>query len=181
MTAIVQATLPPIPSATLLYPAAVACGDRGSAAKLRHILEKNHLRQNDGMVYLQLPRNFNVGSNANMALGLALENGSNLRHLVQRPLPREYFHGPLIDDVYPPSTVVSEAYRDGDTLVVSLAAAKASRLTLRNVSGIREIRGLSADQWIYEKNILHIKTPGFITIHIVFTENSQGGAEVLTQ
>jgi hypothetical protein len=157
---IVQATLPPIPTAAFLYPAATACGDPESASKLRTMLEKRFLSQRDGMAFLKIPHRFNIGSNANMALGLALENGSNMRHLVQRPLPRDYFDGPLVSGVSPPEVAVTQAYRDGEELVVELLGRGAVELTLENVSQVSRVGGLDPGSWRFADGVLHVELGG---------------------
>ncbi|MCP4675746.1 MAG: hypothetical protein GY854_09620 [Deltaproteobacteria bacterium] len=165
--AIVQATLPPIPAATFLYPAASACNDKESAARLRQEIEKRFLKTRHGMAFLKIPHRFNIGSNANMALGLALENGSNMRHLVQRPLPRDYLEGPLITDARPDTVVVGQAFREDRDLVVEFASLGPSDFALKNVPGIRSVEGIPAGDWSYKDGVLHIEASGRHQIRIV--------------
>ncbi|MCP4600020.1 MAG: hypothetical protein GY847_05685 [Proteobacteria bacterium] len=167
LTAIVQSSLPPIPTGTFLYPAASACNDPETAVHLREVIEKRYLTQNAGLVFLKIPHKFNIGSNANMALGLALENGSNMRHFVQRPLPREYFKGPLIEDVWPDSVVILQAYREKQNLFVELGTPEPAEIVLKNVPAIKEIVGLPKETWSYKDNILHIKNSGRYKFRIV--------------
>ncbi len=167
LSAIVHATLPGIPTATFLYPAAVACGDIGSAVKLRHEIEKRFLRQRGGMVFLKVPHRYQIGCNANMALGLALENGSNMRHFVQRPLPRKYFKGPLVEDVRPDNAVILQAYREKNDLMVEFSSTSPVSLVLKNVPAIRKVEGLNTDAWTYENNTLHISKKGQRLLRII--------------
>jgi hypothetical protein len=136
-------------------------------SKLREMLESRFMRKTGDAYYLQLPHKFNLGSNANMALGLALENGSNMRHFVQRPIPRDYFQGPLLEDVSPPTTVVYQAYREGTDLILEVESSKPHDLILKNVTAIKKLEGLDRKSWNLEDKVLHIATPGRHLLRIV--------------
>jgi hypothetical protein len=78
---------------------------------------------------------WSIGSTANYLLGLSVQSGSDLRSIVQRPLPRGFFNGPLVADVNPCTAAVHQAYvitigddsdpTDAATAAATAAAAKA--------------------------------------------------------
>ena len=160
LSAIVQRALPIVPTSAFLYPAAIACGDVHSAKRLRGMIEKRYITQKGGKVFLTFPHKFGMVSNANMILGLALEEGSNMRHLVQRPLPRDYFAGPLIEEVTPDDAVVLQAYRDKEHLIVELASFGPADIVLGNVSAVTNVEGIEREEWRFQNGTLHIKSRG---------------------
>lgn len=167
LSAIVKSTVPPIPAATFLYPAASACGDLAAAHGLREMIERRFLVRRNARVFLEVPHEFNIGANANMALGLALENGSNMRHFVQRQPPPEYFEGALIEDVSPADAAVFQAYRDGADLLVELESPGAVTLTLKNARAIERVEGLARNSWQYSGGELKMKIRGRKNLRIV--------------
>jgi len=88
-------------------------------------------------------------------LGELLGHGSNLRHLVQRPPPRDYFKGPLVTELIPPETSVYQAYRRDYKLVVEIESPGPVQLRLTNVFSVRSVTGLNvATDWRFEKGVL---------------------------
>jgi linalool dehydratase/isomerase-like protein len=156
----VQQILAPAPTASFLYAAAAACDDKPTAARLRKLLNRQYRIEDNGRIFLGLDKKVQIGSTGNMALGLAYESGSNMRHLVQRPLPRSYLKGPLIEEVLPETANVYQAYRDGRKLVVEIGHKGETTLRFRNVARVRKVEGLDKDKWRYEDGLLHVQLDG---------------------
>ena len=152
----------PLPAvASFLYPAAVACGDAVRAAQLHDWMARYYVTHADGATFLNCPAEYRIGSTANVAIGELLRHGSNLRHLVQRPPPRSYFNGPLVTELIPPDTRVSQAYRRGDNLIVEIESSGPVQLRLANVSAIRSVTGIPATaDWRFEKGLLMLPGQG---------------------
>jgi hypothetical protein len=168
---IVHTIVPEIPTATFLYAAAAAVGDRETAGRLRAMIEDRLLAFGGGTVSFRAGPQFAIGSMANFALGLALENGSSMRWLVRRPLPRDWFAGPLVDDVQPDAAAVYEARREGRDLVVDVAGDAAPvRLVLRNVPSVRAVAGAAEGTWRWEEPTLVLTEPGRRVLRIVVGE-----------
>ena len=149
----------PLPaSASFLYPAAAACGDSNHAGLLRDWLQRRYATNVNGATFLNCSPEHRIGVTANMTLGELLTHGSNLRHLVQRPLPRQYFQGPLITELAPPDTRVYQAFRRGQDLIVECDAPGPVRLGLTNVSGLQSVEGASG--WQFEKGVLTLPGQG---------------------
>ncbi len=163
----VQALLPHQPASTGLYSAAVVCNDPVTAARLRELIERKYAVRKNGMFYLEMQHKYEIGATASMAMGVSTENGSNLRHMVFRPLPRSYFSGPLLDEVHPEETAVYQAYQDGSDLVIEVDEKGPVDLLLKNVASIRKIEGLPRGSWHYKENSLHIKGKGRRRFRIV--------------
>ena len=113
--------VPPEATAAFLAAAARACGDAATAGRLEAWLDARFRKAADGRMWLDTPREWRTGVSANRFLALAQANGSELRALMRRPLPRSYFDGVLLDTVIPADTPVYQAYREADgTLTVEL-------------------------------------------------------------
>ena len=154
-------TLPLPAVASFLYPAAVACGDAAHAEQLHDWMARYYLTNAGGATFLNCKAEYRVGSTANVAIGELLRHGSNLRHLVQRPLPRSYFDGPLVTELMPPDTSVSQAYRRGNSLVVEVESSGPVQLRLANVSAVRSVTGIPAtEHWSFEKGLLTLPGQG---------------------
>lgn len=133
--------------ASFLAPAARACGDTETATRLEAWLDAGFRRTENGKTWLATDPEWQIGVTANRAISAALENGSDLRGLVQRPLPREWFTGPLVARVDPPEATVYAARRDGGDLVVSLdGGGRTVTLELANVDLIRAVEGVPAER-----------------------------------
>jgi hypothetical protein len=156
----------PLPAAvSFLYPAAVACGDAARAAQLYDWMSQNFLTNAAGATFLNCPAEYRIGCTANFAIGQLLRHGSNLRHLVQRPLPRAYFDGPLVTELIPSDTRVSQAYRREGKLIVEIDSPGPVQLRLANVPAVRAVAGMPAKAgWRFEGGLL--KLPGQGSRHL---------------
>lgn len=148
----------PLPATiSFLAPAARACGDPVTAEILDAWLDRKVRKTQSGGAFVEVDPEWQIGVTANRALSLALAKGSDLRQLVQNPLPREYFRGPLLLNVHPASASVLQAYRQGDMLVLELDGHGSDvSLRLANVATISTIEGLSPERWRFEDGMLHI-------------------------
>jgi hypothetical protein len=72
------ANVPPVTVVSLLAAAARACGDEETAVRLEHIADRSLVRKN-GMLYLDVGREWRIGATATRIIALALANGSNFR------------------------------------------------------------------------------------------------------
>ena len=72
--------VPPITVATFLAAAARACGDPATAERLERIASRAIARR-DGMLYLDVGRDWRIGSTANFIISLAYANGSSFRQM----------------------------------------------------------------------------------------------------
>jgi len=126
--------VPPAASAGFLAAAARACGDRETAGVLETWLDGHFRKAEGGRVWLETQREWRIGVTANRALALAQAHGSDLRALVLRPLPRDYFHGLLLESVEPSDTPVFQAYRtrEGALVVEFDGQGKAVALKVKN-------------------------------------------------
>jgi hypothetical protein len=132
--------------ASFLAPAARACGDAETAARLEAWLDAGFRRTENGQTWLATNPEWQIGVTANRALSAALENGSDLRALVQRPLPRDWFAGPLIARVEPPEATVYAARRVDDTLIVDVdGGGQTVTVELANVVRINAVVGIPAE------------------------------------
>ena len=75
------ADVPPVASASFLAAAARACDDPATADRLEAILAPRLVRRN-GEVYLDVGREWRVGSTANWIISRAEANGARFRDLV---------------------------------------------------------------------------------------------------
>ena len=71
---------PPVTVATFLAAAARACDDPDTAGRLERIASRSLVRR-DGMLYLDVGRDWRIGSTANLVISLAYANGSSFRRL----------------------------------------------------------------------------------------------------
>ena len=126
--------VPPAASAGFLAAAARACGDDETAGVLEAWLDRHFRKAEEGRAWLETHREWRIGVTANRTLALAQAHGSDLRALVLRPLPREYFQGLLLDSVEPSDTPVYRAYRvrEGSLVVELDGRGKAVTLKLKN-------------------------------------------------
>ena len=81
------APVPPVAAATFLAAAARACDDTATAERLERLSDRTLVRR-DGMLWLDVGRDWRIGSTANRILALAEQNGSRFRTLVRGALPR---------------------------------------------------------------------------------------------
>ncbi|MFA5204757.1 MAG: hypothetical protein WC708_10185 [Lentisphaeria bacterium] len=152
--------VPPAPTASFLAAAARACGDPATAGRLEAWLDRHFARRQGGRFWLDTHPEWRVGTTANRLLALAQANGSDLRALALRPLPRDYFRGLLLDQVVPDTTPVFAAYRDGTGLVLELdAQGRAAVLGLRNAPARLAVSGLPAGSWHWDAAAGHLTLP----------------------
>lgn len=152
--------VPAAPTASFLYPAAVACGDTSTVARLRAWLEPRLACSTNDTLFLNVNARYRIGATANVLIGLALENGSDLRALTQQPMPRDFFRRPMLMDVEPTDATVAQACWSGTgELILEIHAHGPVRLKLANVSAIAEIEGLADGTWSFDANVLCIETP----------------------
>ena len=76
--------VPPITVATFLAAAARACDDSATAERLERIASRS-LVCHDGMLYLDVGRDWRIGATANFIISLAYANGASFRRLCARP------------------------------------------------------------------------------------------------
>ena len=79
--------VPPVATASFLAAAARACDDPRTAERLEQIVDAALVRR-DGMLYLDVGREWRIGATANRIISLAESNGSRFRRLLER-LPRD--------------------------------------------------------------------------------------------
>ncbi len=163
--------VPPAATASFLAAAARACGDAETAGRLEAWLDRHFRKADAGRVWLDTNREWRTGINANRALPLAQANGSDLRALGRRPLPREYFSGLLLASVTPPDTPVFQACRDAeDALVIELdGRGKAVTLALKNVRApsTAELPDASAGTWGQQTGTLSLAPCGRVTVRVL--------------
>jgi hypothetical protein len=163
----------PLPTvASFLYPAAVACGDVMHADLLRQWLGRHYATNFNGMAFLNCSNEYRIGATANLTIGELLQHGSSLRHLVHRPLPRDYFKGPLIVELDPADTRVYQAWRQGRDLVVEFDSRGAVRLRLANVSAVQSVSEVAG--WQFDDRVLSLPGRGrrLVTIKTITDERS---------
>ena len=152
--------VPAAPTASFLYPAAVACGDTSTAARLRAWLEPRLARSTNDALFLDVNAKYRIGATANAFIGLALESGSDLRALTQQPLPRDLFKRPMLLEIEPSEANVAQAcWSEAGDLILEIHAPGPVRLKLANVPAIAAIEGLPPDAWSFEANVLCIGIP----------------------
>lgn len=160
--------VPPAANASFLAAAARACGDRGTANRLESWLDQHFLRQEKGRLWLNTHAEWRMGVTANRVIALALAEGSDLRALVQRPLPRSYFNGLLLAAVEPADTPVFQAYRDAEArLIIELdGRGKGVTLQLKNATPqtIAEIPAPVTGKWNAAHDALSLSPCRRITI-----------------
>jgi len=81
------AKVAPTVAATFLAAAARACGDAATATRLESGVDSKYLRRDGGFYFLDLNRDWRIGSTANRIIALAISNGSSFRKMLcNRPL-----------------------------------------------------------------------------------------------
>ena len=75
------APVPPVATASFLAAAARACDDPAAAERLEHLVDRSLVRR-DGMAWLDVGREWRVGSTANRIISLAESNGFRFRERV---------------------------------------------------------------------------------------------------
>lgn len=81
------AKVAPTVSAAFLAAAARACGDVRTASRLEKGLDGRYLRRDGGSYWLDLKRDWRIGSTANRIIALAISNGSSFRDLLNPRRP----------------------------------------------------------------------------------------------
>ena len=164
----------PLPTAaSFLYPAAVACGDAEHAELLRQWLDRYFAKNFNGMAFLNCSNEYRIGATANVTIAELVQHGSNLRHLVHRPLPRDYFKGPLISELEPADTRVYQAWRRGEDLIVEFDSPGPVRLRLANVAAVQSVSEVVG--WQFDRRVLSLPGHGrrLVTIKTVSGELSE--------
>ncbi len=164
----------PLPTvASFLYPAAVACGDAKHAELLRQWLDRYYAMNFNGMAFLNCSNEYRIGATANVTIAELVRHGSNLRHLVHRPLPRDYFKGPLISELEPADTRVYQAWRRGKDLIVEFDSPGPVRLLLANVAAVQSVSEVAG--WQFDHRVLSLPGHGrrLVTIKTVSGELSE--------
>lgn len=77
------ANVPPVTVVSFLAAAARACGDTEEAVRFEAIADRSLVRK-DGMLYLDVGREWRIGATANRIIALALANGSSFRAFLRR-------------------------------------------------------------------------------------------------
>ena len=72
------ANVPPVASVSFLAAAARACDDESTARRLERLADRSLVRK-DGMLYLDVGREWRIGATANRIISLAIANGSSFR------------------------------------------------------------------------------------------------------
>ena len=73
--------VPPSVASVFLAAAARACSDAETATRLEEAVDARHLRRKDGMLYLDLDRNWRIGATAMRLVSMAGARGSRFRAL----------------------------------------------------------------------------------------------------
>ena len=73
--------VPPVATASFLAAAARACDDPAAAERLERIVDASLVRR-DGMLYLDVGREWRIGATANRIISLAESNGSSFRRML---------------------------------------------------------------------------------------------------
>ena len=158
---------PPAPVASLLAPAARMNGDSVTAERLERWLDGQFLKRESGKAWLDTNPEWRIAVTANRLLSMAIANGSDLRSLVMRPLPRGYFKGPLVADVQPQDVPVFQAYRSGGDLIVELdGGGRDVTLQLAHVKQVQSVSGIGGDQWSFSDGKLHLQNAGRVILKI---------------
>ena len=162
--------VPPAATASFLASAARACGDAATAERLEAWLDRHFRKASGGRLWLDTNHEWRTGVCANRFLALAQANGSDLRAMVRRPLPRAYFDGALLDSVQPNDTPVYQAYREADGALTVELDGRGGPVTLafRNVGRTPSIRlpdGVTGT-WNERTNTLAIASCGRIVLTV---------------
>ncbi|MFO7936900.1 MAG: hypothetical protein R6V06_04750 [Kiritimatiellia bacterium] len=167
--------IPASAQGSFLAAAARACGDGQTAGKLENWLDKHFLKVSGQRQWMTTNPEWQIGVSANRAIALAQAEGSDLRAMIRRPLPREYFNGLLLDRVIPDDTPVYQAIRNanGDLLLELDGRGREIRLFLRNLQSRPEITA-SPDvgwNWKSEENTLILDACERVTLKISESES----------
>lgn len=158
----------PSPVAATLAAAARISGDNATAERLESWLDERFLKHENGRAWLESNPKWRIGVTANRLTARAIANGSDLRGLVQRPLPRDYFKGPLLSEVSPADIPIFQAFRSGNTLIIELdGGGRDTTLSLANVKNVTSIENLPDDRWSFSNGILTIRNAERLTLKIV--------------
>ncbi len=76
------ADVPPVVAATFLAAAARACDDTATAERLERLADRALVRR-DGMLYLDVSREWRIGATANRIISLAEAGGFRFRDMVR--------------------------------------------------------------------------------------------------
>ena len=77
------ANVPPVTIVSFLAAAARECGDAETAERLESVADRSLVRKN-GMLYLDVGREWRIGATANRIISLAIANGSSFRAFLRR-------------------------------------------------------------------------------------------------
>lgn len=162
--------VPAAATASFLAAASRACNDTETAIRLEAWLDRHFRKTSEGRLWLNTNREWRTGVTANRILALAQANGSDLRAMVRRPLPRAYFNGLLLASIEPSDTPVFQAYRDPeDALVIELGGrGEAVALVIRNAhaTAIAEWPNTVAGKWNPHTGTLLLAPCGRTTLKI---------------
>lgn len=168
----------PAPLASLLAPAARMSGDNATAERLERWLDGQFRRHKDGKTWLDTNPEWRIAVTANRLLAMAIANGSDIRSLVLRPLPRDYFKGPLVADVQPRDVPVYQAYRSDDGLVVELdGGGHDVTLHLANVGRVTSVENIGGEQWSFSEGKLQLRGIGRVLLRIAVEPGDFAGAQ----
>ncbi|MDX9794618.1 MAG: hypothetical protein RBU24_14015 [Kiritimatiellia bacterium] len=133
--------VPTAATVSFLAAAARACGDDGTAGRLEMWLDRHFRKDERGRLWLDTHKEWRIGASANRFIALAQAQGSTLRPMIRRPLPRAYFEGVLLEKVWPDDTPVYRACRDeqGALLLEIDGRGSALALTVRHAGEAPEI------------------------------------------
>lgn len=162
--------VPSAATASFLAAAARACKDANTADQLENWLDSHFRKEAQGRMWLATHQEWRIGVSANRFLALAQANGSDLRSMIRRPLPRAYFNGILLDAVRPDDTPVFQAYRDakGALRVEIDGRGQRVELVLKNAGKRPVIQGAEdvGAAWDAEQETLTMDACGHLTITI---------------
>jgi hypothetical protein len=117
---------------------------------------------------------WSIGSTANYLLGLSIQSGSDLRSLVQKPLPRSFFNGPIVADINPCTVTVHQAYiitvgedSFSDPKDAATAAAAAAATAAADAKGTKSVLMLEVDTATCSTNDVTLVLRNVHTVHCV--------------
>lgn len=162
--------VPSAATASFLAAAARACGDVEVAGRLEAWLDSHFRLEEHGRLWLGTHKEWRIGASANRFLALAQANGSELRPLFRRPLPRAFFDGLLLESVFPDDTPVYQAYRSRDgTLHLEIdGRGAATELRIRNAGVTPRITLDGETRWSWDaaERTLKLDVCGRIRVRI---------------
>merc|ERR1712038_1880708 len=112
--------------------------------------------KDERMLWLQEGIEWAIGNCANYMLSLLLNDHPDMmRNVTLRPLPRSYFQGPLVMEIYPTNTDVYSCFRQNNDTEIALSFSpppehqKKNTLMIKmlNVSKIVFIFGIPDETW----------------------------------